>query len=96
MEKSDVVPVHTKGNKHVLENYRPVPLLPISGKIFERLFTTAYLSSSLKTNCFKPNDSCIYQLLFIMKSINPLIMVMKSGLFSLIYQKHLIKFGTMD
>ena len=36
-KKANVVPVNKKGNKQTLENYRPVSLLPICGKIFERL-----------------------------------------------------------
>ena len=36
-KKANVVPVHKKGDKQVLRNYRPVSLLPICGKIFERL-----------------------------------------------------------
>ena len=36
-KKANVVPVHKKDNKQTLENYRPVSLLPICGKIFERL-----------------------------------------------------------
>ena len=36
MEKANIVPVHKKGNKQCLKNYRPIPLLPISSKIFER------------------------------------------------------------
>ena len=49
-KKVNVVPVHKKGNKKTLENYRPVSLLPICGKIFELLISTAYLSFSLRTN----------------------------------------------
>ena len=98
--KANVVPVHKKGNKQTLENYRPVSLLPICGKIFERLiynslfefFIENELISSNQSG-FKPSDSCKNQL---MKSINPLMMDMKSEAFSLIYQEHLIKFGTMD
>ena len=48
-KKANVVPVHKKGNKQTLENYRPLSLLPICGKIFERL-TTVCLSFSLQTN----------------------------------------------
>ena len=33
-KKSNVVPIHKKGDK---QNYRPVSLLPICGKIFERI-----------------------------------------------------------
>ena len=36
-KKANVVSVHKKGDKQVLRNYRPVSLLPICGKIFERL-----------------------------------------------------------
>ena len=34
---ANVVPFLKKGNKQILKNYRPVSLLPICGKIFERL-----------------------------------------------------------
>ena len=34
-KKSDVVPIHKKGEKQLLQNYRPVSLLPVCGKIFE-------------------------------------------------------------
>ena len=36
-KKANTVPVHKKGNKQTLENYCPVSLLPICGKVFERL-----------------------------------------------------------
>ena len=36
-KKANVVPIHKKGNKQTIKNYRPVSLLPICGKIFERL-----------------------------------------------------------
>ena len=31
--KSNIVPVHKKGDKQLLQNYRPVSVLPILGKI---------------------------------------------------------------
>ena len=37
-KKADAVPVHKKGNHQCAENYRPVFLLPVSIKIFERQF----------------------------------------------------------
>ena len=36
-KKGNVVSVFKKGDKILLKNYRPVSLLPIIGKIFERL-----------------------------------------------------------
>ena len=35
--KTNLVPVHKKSGKQCLKNYRPVSLLPICGKILERL-----------------------------------------------------------
>ena len=71
-----MVPVHKKGDKQVLRNYRPVSLLPICGKIFERLiynnlyefFIKSDLISSNQSG-FKQGDSCIYQLLSITHEI---------------------------
>ena len=75
-KKANVVPVHEKGNKQTLENYRPVSLLPICGKIFERLiynslfefFIANELISSNQSG-FKRGDSCINQLLSITHEI---------------------------
>ena len=36
-EKANVVPVHKKGNKQSLKNYRPISLLPKCSKIFNHL-----------------------------------------------------------
>ena len=36
-KKSNIVPVHKKGNKQIVNNYRPVSLLPIFGKVFEKI-----------------------------------------------------------
>ena len=36
-KKSNVAPVHKKGDKQVVDNFRLVSLLPIFGKILERL-----------------------------------------------------------
>ena len=34
-KKADTIPVHKKGDKEIIKNYRPVSLLPICSKIFE-------------------------------------------------------------
>ena len=66
-KKANVVPVHKKGNKQSLKNYRPIPLLLTCSKIFELLiynemltfFTENNLISSNQTG-FRPGDSCYY------------------------------------
>ena len=68
---------HTKkGDKQNLENYRPISLLSLAGKCFERilynnmyeLFTENNLISPNQSG-FKPGDSCIDQLLSITHEI---------------------------
>ena len=48
-KKANVVPVHKKGDKQVLRNYRPVSLLPICGKIFECLIYNNLFEFFIKT-----------------------------------------------
>ena len=36
-KKSNICPVHTKNDKQIISNYRPVSLLPVFGKIFEKI-----------------------------------------------------------
>ena len=59
-----------------LKNYRPVSLLPICSRIFERLLYNEifgfFLDKGLisaNQSGFKPGDSCINQLLSIMRNI---------------------------
>ena len=71
-----VVPIHKKNDRQCLENYRPVSLQPICGKILKRLmfnemFTLLIKNSLISQNQsgFKPGDSCVNQLLSIMREI---------------------------
>ena len=75
-KKANVIPVHKKGDKQVLKNYRPVSLLPICGKIFEKLLFNALYSFfedhkllNLCQSGFKKNDSCMNQLVSITHEI---------------------------
>ena len=75
-KKANVVPIHKKCDKQTLKNYRPVSLLPICGKIFERLIYNEmfgfFLDKGLisaNQSGFKPGDSCINQLLSITHNI---------------------------
>ena len=71
-EKANIVPICKKGDKQAVKNYRTDSLLPICGKILERLlynemlnfFSENYLISPKQLG-FRPGDSCINQLLFI-------------------------------
>ena len=75
-KKANVVPVHKKGDKQLLKNYRPISLLPIFGKIFERIIynnifeylTTNKLISDNQSG-FKLGDSSVKQLLSITHEI---------------------------
>ena len=65
--KANVVPIHKKGEKDLIKNYRPVSLLPILGKIFERLiFNSLFKYINPNQSGFRPFDSCVNQL----RSIN--------------------------
>ena len=73
---ANVQPVHKKGNRQLKNNYRPISLLPICGKILEKIiFDKVYifLNSnnfiSKRHSGFRPNDSTIYQLISITSSI---------------------------
>ena len=75
-KKANVIPLHKKGDKQVLKNYRPVPLLPVCGKIFEKLIFNASYSffedHKLLNPCqsgFSKNNSCINQLVSITHKI---------------------------
>ena len=35
-KRSNIIPVHKKNDKRLVNNYRPISLLPIFGKIFEK------------------------------------------------------------
>ena len=71
-KKGNIVAIHKKGDKQNIKNYRPVSLLPIYGKIFERLvfnemfiyFSASKLISktSLVSNPVIPASSKCYQL----------------------------------
>ena len=71
-KKANIIPVHKKDDKQCVNNYRPVSLLPVFGKIFEKLIFNEIYSfldreKLLNTNQsgFRPFDSCVNQLLTI-------------------------------
>ena len=67
---ANVTPIHKKGDKNLVKNYRPISLLPICSKIFEN-FLSAQLYSYLVNHDlisknqagFRPGDSTTNQLI---------------------------------
>ena len=75
-KKSNICPIHKKGNKQIINNYRPVSLLQICGKVFERLifnslfeYLEKYQLLSAHQAGFQASDSCVDQLLSIVLNI---------------------------
>ena len=75
-KKANIVPVHKKHDKQLIKNYRPVSLLPICSKIFEKVIFNLlfkYLDDNNLLNSnqsgFRPGDSCVHQLLSITHEI---------------------------
>ena len=75
-KKANVVPVHKKNDEQLVKNYRPISLLPMCGKMFERILYNSLFNLlnqndliSPAQSGFKPGDSCIKQLLSITHEI---------------------------
>ena len=69
---ANIVPIHKRDQKNQLKNYRPISLLPIFGKIFEKLIYNAIYTHIVSCGLLNPNqsgfrtgDSTINQLLSI-------------------------------
>ena len=67
-KKGNIVPVHKKDSKHLVNNYRPISLLPLLGKIFEKLIFNSLLHYLHRNNIlsknqsgFRSGDSCVSQ-----------------------------------
>ena len=76
LKHANVVPVHKKNEKNLKGNYRPISLLPIFGKILEKLvydsLCTHLVSYELlnpNQSGFRPGDSTIDQLISITHTI---------------------------
>ena len=75
-KKGNIIPIHKKESKYLVKNYRPISLLPIFGKIFEKiiynnLFEYFQENKFISDNQsgFRSGDSCISQLLVITHEI---------------------------
>ena len=56
-KKGNVVPIHKKDGKQCLKNYRPISLLPICGKIFEKLILNEMFKFFVENELISPNQS---------------------------------------
>ena len=102
---ANVVPIHKKEDKQLVKNYRPISLLPICGKIFEKLIFNDLYSYLVLNNLitknqsgFIPGDSCTNQLLFLINEIHEAFEDTKSLEVRVVfwtYRKRLTKFGMM-
>ena len=77
MEKANVTPIFKKKDKNLVTNYRPISLLPLCGKIFEKIIYDNLYSYIYKNNFitdkqsgYKRGDSTVKQLLSITNEIH--------------------------
>ena len=74
---ANLTPVFKKGDKQLVENYRPISLLPVCGKIFEKIIFNDLYIYLTKNNLiskhqsgFRPGDSTTNQLLYLINEIH--------------------------
>ena len=74
---ANVTPIHKTNDKQSIKNYRPISLLPICGKLFEKIiFNNVYnylnVNNLITKNQsgFRPGDSTTNQLLYLVNEIH--------------------------
>ena len=74
---ANVTPIYKKSDKQIVKNYRPISLLPLCGKIFEKIIFKALYNHLVRNNLltrnqsgFRPLDSCPNQLLYLVSEIH--------------------------
>ena len=97
-KKANKVPIPKKDDKQILKIYRPVSLLPISAKIFERIIFNIIFECLIERNLitenqpgFSPGDSCINHLLSMTNKSTDDLFEVKHVFLDI--SKHLIKFS---
>jgi hypothetical protein len=76
-KKANVVTIHKKKEKNLIQNYRPISLLPICGKLFEKVIFDSLYSYIFNNNFiddrqsgYRHGDSTVRQLLSITHEIH--------------------------
>ena len=74
---ANVIPIFKKGDEQLINNYRPISLLPICGKMFKKIIFNNlynYLNGNnlitKKQPGFRPGDSTTNQLLYLVNEIH--------------------------
>ena len=74
---ANVTPIFKKSDKQLIKNYRPISLLPLCGKIFEKIIFNNIYTYMDKNNLitkkqsgFRPGDSTTNQLLYLVSEIH--------------------------
>ena len=75
-KRSNIIPVYKKNDKRLVNDYRPISLLPTFCKVFEKIIFNRIYNFLLEENLLNPNqpgfrssDSCVNQLLAITHEI---------------------------
>ena len=76
-KSANIAPIHKKSDKQIINNYRPISLLPISSKIFEKLifnqlyyFFSANNLITMNQSGFRSGDSTTNQLIDLVNVIH--------------------------
>ena len=56
-KRYNIIPVHKKNDKRLVNNYQPIHLLPIFGKTFEKQIFSRIYNFLLQENKLNPNQS---------------------------------------
>ena len=99
-KKGNIVSIHKKGDKQILKNYCPVSLLPICGKILERLMFNEMFEFFIENKLISTSQSgftpvLINYYIFLMRCIVLLMKALKLEVYSSISQRHFIRCDIM-
>ena len=62
-KKNNLVPIHKKDSENLIKNYRPISLLQIFSKVFERLVFNTLFNFFLQNKISPPTSLDLYQVI---------------------------------